>query len=162
MPRDTAEQVLAKLGLALDRQQWDAWLAMFTEDCTYWVPAWTDEHVTTQDPDTEVSLIYHDNRWGLEERILRIRTRKSVTAMPLPRTQHFVSNVLAEADGPDAISGTASFSVAVLETRTNRVHQHFGRYEFRLRQEAGVWRVAYNRVVLMNDVVPTILDFYCL
>ena len=161
MPQQIAHDLLARLGLALDRQDWDSWLALYTPDCTYWVPAWTDEHETTQDPATQVSLIWHDNRWGLEERILRIRSRKSVTAMPLPRTQHYVSNVLAKAEGEREISGTASFSVALLETRTNRVHQNFGRYEFRLRRDEG-WRISAMRAVLINDLVPTIMDFYSL
>jgi 3-phenylpropionate/cinnamic acid dioxygenase small subunit len=163
MPKQIAHDLLARLGLALDRQEWDAWLAMYTEDATFWVPAWTGEHQTTQDVGREVSLMYHDSRWGLEERILRIRTRKSVTAMPLPRTQHYVSNVLAGPEGRDTITGTAAFSVALLETRTNQLRQNFGRYEFRLRRDAGhPWRIAYNRVVLINDVVPTIMDFYSL
>lgn len=161
MPAAIAQELLARLGLALDRQEWDAWLALYAEDATYWVPAWTDEHTTTADVQREVSLIWHENRYGLEERIMRVRTRKSVTAMPLPRTQHYVSNVLAEAEGADAIAGTASFMVALLETRTNRLHQNFGRYEYRLRRDAGHgWRISAMRAVLMNDRVPTILDFY--
>lgn len=158
-----AATTLARLGLLLDRQEWDAWLAMYTEDCTYWVPAWVEEHRPTQDPDREVSLIYHGARWGLEERVLRIRTRKSVTAMPLPRTQHYVTNVLAEQAADGTVQGTAGFQTAVVETRTGRVTQHFGRYEFTLRQDEGhPWRVARLRILLVNDVVPTIMDFYSL
>ena len=70
------------------------------EDTVFWVPAWRNESETVEDPDTEVSLIYHDSRKGLEERVHRLRTGKSVTTMPLPRTAHFVSSFLvAEATG---------------------------------------------------------------
>ncbi|MDO9714523.1 aromatic-ring-hydroxylating dioxygenase subunit beta, partial [Paracraurococcus lichenis] len=79
-------ELLYREGLLLDRQDWDGWLALYLEDAEFWVPAWTTEHTTTTDPARQVSLIYHDSRFGLEERVMRIRTRKSVTAMPLPRT----------------------------------------------------------------------------
>ena len=69
----------------LDHGEWDDWVAMYREDAVYWVPAWLDEHETTNDPTTQVSLLYHDARRGLEERVARIESRKSITALPLPR-----------------------------------------------------------------------------
>jgi benzoate/toluate 1,2-dioxygenase beta subunit/2,4,5-trichlorophenoxyacetic acid oxygenase 2 len=153
--------LLYREGLHLDRQEWDAWLALYAEDTEFWVPAWIDEHRTTSDPNREISLIYHDSRFGLEERILRIRTRKSVTAMPLPRTVHFVSNILPSALTEDSIEATASWMVQVFDARSAKQHSHFGRYELRLvREGSSSWRFGRKRVLLMNDVVPTVLDFY--
>src|SRR5436305_11622854 len=68
--------ILSREGLYLDRKDWPAWIAMYHPDATYWVPAWKDEDTPTSGPDTEISLIYHDNRFGLEERIARIQSRK--------------------------------------------------------------------------------------
>jgi 3-phenylpropionate/cinnamic acid dioxygenase small subunit len=31
-----------------------------------------------------------------------------------------------------------------------------------LRQAGGRWRIARKKVVLMNDTIPTMLDFYCI
>ena len=56
----------------LDKHEWDAWVSMYREDAVYWLPAWRDEYETTADPQTEVSLIFHNTRLGLEERIARI------------------------------------------------------------------------------------------
>src|SRR5581483_10105031 len=49
----------------LDRGEWTDWVAMYREDAVYWVPAWLDEYETTNDPNTQCSLLYHDARRGL-------------------------------------------------------------------------------------------------
>lgn len=153
--------LLYREGLHLDRQQWDDWLALYAEDAVFWIPAWLDEHRTTSDPDREVSLIYHDSRFGLEERIMRIRTRKSVTALPLPRTVHMITNILPMHATADMIEVTSSWIVHDFDPRVSRQHMLFGRYEHGLRRGTdGIWRIARKKVLLTNDVIATALDFY--
>ncbi|MFH5926885.1 aromatic-ring-hydroxylating dioxygenase subunit beta [Roseomonas xinghualingensis] len=161
----TAAAVCADLlyreGLYLDRQDWDSWLALYAEDAVFWVPAWLDEHRPTSDPDREISLIYHPSRVGLEERIMRIRTRKSVTALPLPRTVHMVTNILPMAVTDGGIEVTSSWMVHEFDPRVSRAHMYVGRYEHTLRREPdGAWRIARKKVLLTNDMIPTALDFY--
>lgn len=161
-PYATASGLLFLEAQLLDRRAWREWLSLYAEKCVYWVPAWKDEFDPTDDPDTEVSLIYHANRYGLEERVTRIQSRKSITAMPLPRTMHAISNVCAiEADG-GRLEGDACFTVHVYDPRTHRQHVNVGRYEFELRLIDGLWRFERKKVTLINDNVPTILDFYTL
>ncbi|MCR0985435.1 aromatic-ring-hydroxylating dioxygenase subunit beta [Roseomonas populi] len=153
--------LLYREGLHLDRQEWDAWLALYAEDAVFWIPAWLDEHKVTSDPDREVSLIYHDSRAGLEERVMRIRSRKSVTALPLPRTVHMVTNILPVRLAEDAIEATSSWTVHGYDPRVSRPHMFFGRYEHLFRRGAdGAWRIARKTVLLTNDMIPTALDFY--
>lgn len=146
----------------LDQKAWREWLSLYAEKCAYWVPAWKDEFDTIEDPDTEVSLIYHANRYGLEERVARIQSRKSITAMPLPRTMHAISNVRAIEVEVGRIEGNACFTVHVYDPRTLRQHVNVGRYEYRLRLMDVHWRFESKKVTLINDNVPTILDFYTL
>ena len=146
----------------LDRKAWKEWLSLYAEKCVYWVPAWRDEFDATDDPDTEVSLIYHADRYGLEERVARIQSRKSITAMPLPRTMHAISNVRAIETDVGRLEGDACFTVHVYDPRTLRQHVNAGRYEFRLRLTDGHWRFERKKITLINDNVPTILDFYSL
>ena len=73
-----AEELLFREAFYLDHSDWTPWIQMYEVDAEYWLPAWRDEYETTADPNTEVSLIYHDSRRGLEERISRIESRKSV------------------------------------------------------------------------------------
>jgi hypothetical protein len=36
--------IVTNKALHLDAQRWDDWLALYTEDAVFWLPAWTDEH----------------------------------------------------------------------------------------------------------------------
>ncbi len=94
--------------MLLDRRRWDDWIDLFTEDAVYWVPAWKNEEETTDDPDTQLNLIYLRDRGGLEDRVFRIETRDSYASVPLDRTVHVVSNVLIESETGDEIEVTAN------------------------------------------------------
>lgn len=155
-----AARHLAREGALLDRLDWDAWLELYREDAVYWVPGWIDEDTQTSDVRTQVSLIYHTRRDELLDRIIRIRSRKSVTAMPLPRTTHSASNVLVESFAPGRIAATSAFVVHEHHPRHRRSSTLFGRYDFEIVEEGGAWRYARKKIVLMNDLIPTIVDFY--
>ena len=155
-----AAAILHREGLLLDRKDWDAWLALYREDVEYWVPAWLDEYQTTNDPDTQVSQIYHSARRELQERVDRIRSRKSITAMPLPRTTHSIANLLVAGASEEAIDVTASWTTHVYDTTSAKQYVLFGLHEVGLRPDADGWRIARKKTILMNDRVPTALDFY--
>jgi len=144
----------------LDLGEWDDWVAMYREDAVYWVPAWLDEHKTTSDPDTQVSLLYHDARRGLEERIARIESRKSITALPLPRTVHQISNVEAAETATGEITCHSVFAVHVYDPRVAKEHVRHGRYQHTLTRKGDDWKIARKVITLVNDRVPTLLDFY--
>lgn len=160
LARQDAESLLYREALLLDRGQWDEWLELYVEDAVFWMPAWRDEANPTDDPDTELSLIYYRGRRNLEERVWRARSGQSVASKVPPRVVHAVTNVLVgEAEGDDA-QVTASFSVHSYDVRAERTHVFFGRYEYRLRRAGGDWRIAAKKILLLNDVIPTVVDFY--
>lgn len=160
--REIAADLLAREAMLLDRRDWDGWLALYAEDCVFWVPAWREDDTPVEDPDREVSHIYHDSREGLEERILRLRTQRSVTTMPLWRTAHLVTGVVARRDGTDRIVADAAFSVFLFHPRTGTQHALFGRSEVLLARREDTWRIARKKILVMNDLIPTAVDFYCL
>ncbi|MBM4226896.1 MAG: aromatic-ring-hydroxylating dioxygenase subunit beta [Gammaproteobacteria bacterium] len=161
--REIAESLLVREGRLLDERDWSAWLELYTLDTVYWVPAWRDEDTQVSDPDREVSLIYHTGRWGLEERVVRIRSRQTVTALPLLRTTHFVGNVEAAFAGQESIEARANWMVQIYQPRTTRQHVHHGSCEVVLvRGEGETWRIASKTIRLVNDCVNAVLDFYLL
>ncbi len=159
-PTAIATDLLHREARFLDTQDWDNWLALYAADVEYWVPAWRNEGELVDNVRREVSLIYHPSRAGLEERVLRIRSRKSVTAMPIPRTAHMIGNVLVDAASDDSIDGTASWIVNEYDPRLSKAHALFGRCEFRLRRIDGGWQIARKKTILLNDLIPTVIDFY--
>ncbi|MEI9852442.1 MAG: aromatic-ring-hydroxylating dioxygenase subunit beta [Sphingomonas sp.] len=95
--QDEAAAYLYREALLLDRMDFDGWLALYTADCLFWMPAWRDDGTQTDDPERELSLIYYRGRRNLEDRIQRIRSGFSVASVVMPRVAHMVGNVLAEA-----------------------------------------------------------------
>ena len=65
-PSDAAE-LLYREAHFLDTRLWDDWLGLYTRDAVFWMPSWRNESETTDDPDTELSLIYYAGRANLEE-----------------------------------------------------------------------------------------------
>lgn len=150
--------LLYREGAYLDERRWDDWLALFTEDCEFWLPSWKSDHELADDPRTEVSMIYHERRSRLEDRILRIRTGLSAASTPLPRTWHAVSNIRLGEMEADLLPVHAQW-----QTHTYWFEQTitlYGRYEYRLVQVDGSWRIKRKKIVLNNDIIHAVLDVY--
>ena len=79
------EQFLYHEARLLDTQQYEAWLELFTDDATYWVPLERDQ----KDP-LETSSIIHDDRTLLGLRVKQARHPRAHARLPLARTVHQV------------------------------------------------------------------------
>jgi len=146
----------------LDRKRWQEWLLLYEENAIFWAPAWLNEYDIVTDPDRQVSLIYHTSRLELDERIGRIQSRKSITALPLPRTVHLISNVQILGRDADSAQVFANFVVHVCDPRTAREHMHFGHYEYLISKPGDDLRIASKKIIIANDRLPSIVDFYSL
>lgn len=160
MTRDEAAALLYREALHLDRREWDQWLALYAEDAVFWIPAWKSETEPTDDPAREMSLIYYEGRANLEDRVLRIRSGQSPASTPLPRTVHLISNILVTGSEEGWVETSASWTVHRYDTRRKDSHVFFGLYEHRLERRGEDWLIARKKVLLMNDIVPTVLDVY--
>jgi len=157
-----ATELLYRESSALDQRNWDQWLDLYTEDAVYWVPAWRNEDEQTSDPNSEVSQIYHGSRIGLEERVMRVTSGKSVTAMPLPRTTHFITNIVVTDYDEAEIKVAANFMVQLFQPQRGAHYVNFGDYELILARQGGRWLIVAKTVHLKNDLVPALIDFYTL
>jgi len=152
--------ILFKQGRMLDEQNWDEWLSLFTETCEYWVPAWTSETRLTQDPDSEISLIYYDLRSRLADRVWRVGSGQSVANDPMPRTCHSISNIAVDACDDSTINLFSCFRVDYHVNKQS--FAFFGHYHHQLtfESEGDQWLVSKQKIILMNDYIPTLMDFY--
>ena len=98
---ETARDFIYREARYLDDKDWDAWLELYAPDATFWMPSWDDRDRLTENPMTEISLIWYGNRSGLEDRVFRIRTERSSASIPDTRTSHNISNIelLEQSDG---------------------------------------------------------------
>ena len=143
---------------ALDEQRWDDWLGLFTPDVVYWMPAWDSEHEMTQDPASEISLMYYSDRSGLEDRIWRIKSGMSSASTPLPRTCHLVTNIRVGAVNDGLLTVKANWQGNAY--RHEKTDSFYGRYEYGLREQDGKLLIARKKIVLLNDLIPSVVDIY--
>ncbi|MCX7069637.1 MAG: nuclear transport factor 2 family protein [Gammaproteobacteria bacterium] len=149
---------LAGEAQAIDDRDWDTWLGLHEETVEYWIPAWDSEYETTSDPQAEMSLIYYNGRAGLEDRVFRLRTGRSAASTPLPRTCHMMSNirVLPQADG--TVIARTRWVVHLF--RKGEQTQFFGHAEYLLVADPAGWKIRRKKVLVLNDLIPTVLDIY--
>jgi len=142
----------------LDRSLWDEWLDLYTTDCEYWLPAWNSDTTLITDPQKEVSLIYYSDRSGLEDRVFRIRTGAVSSATPMPRTVHLVNGVRILSASDTTIEVAASWICHWVWRK--EFNTYAGHYEYELlRQENGL-KIKRKKIILINDLIPRVLDFY--
>ena len=137
------EQFLYHEARLLDTQQLEAWLELFTDDATYWVPL-----EQNQKDAFETSSIIHDDRTLLELRVKQARHPRAHARQPLARTVHQVGNIMAE-EGAGEVKVTST--LLLVEFRNEKQRLYGALVEHRLRRENGRFKIAHKRVDLVNS-----------
>ncbi len=145
---------------SLDQRDWQDWLDLYAEDAIFWLPAWKSEDQITNDPEVELSLIYYDAKSRLAERVWRIKSGQSRASLPLARTMHAISNFQVENADNSSVIVKSNFTVHCFDPKTGLEHVRFGFYEHILRNNEGRLEIARKHIVLLNDRIPSVLDFY--
>jgi benzoate/toluate 1,2-dioxygenase subunit beta len=137
------EQFLYHEARLLDTGQLEAWLNLFTDDATYWLPLERDQ----KDP-VETSSIIHDDRTLLELRVKQARHPRAHARLPLARTVHQVGNIqFVEKDSETQVHST----LQLVEFRNEKQRLYGALVEHRLRREGESFRIAHKRVDLVNS-----------
>ncbi len=148
----TVAALIADEARLLDDRDYPAWLALFTDDCRYWVPVSPRQ----QSPADGVAH-FHDDKQLLMARTHRLLNPRAFGAEPAPRTCHVVSGVRIEsADDREIVASSAQI---MLEYRNRdgfeADQRNFGgRVTHRLRRTADGLRIAEKRVDLINAEGP--------
>ena len=144
----------------LDERRWAEWLALYTQDTEFWIPAWDETGQPTDDPRSQLSLIYYSNRAGLEDRVWRIESGTTVASVPMPRTCHLVTNIriIDMLDNQPHVS--AHWQVQLYRPEQQLSSAYFGLYEYVLRPEQDGLKIAKKKIILLNDEIETVLDIY--
>ncbi|MBR9869328.1 MAG: benzoate 1,2-dioxygenase small subunit [Oceanospirillales bacterium] len=156
---DQVNKFLFEEARYLDDKEWDSWLEMYAEDASYWVPSWDDTGELTEDPQTEISLMYYASRSGLEDRVFRINTDKSsATSLPQPRTSHNLSNIeIVEASDEQC---NVRFNWVNYAYRYEHVYTYFGTSFYTLDISGERPKIKAKKVVLKNDYIHHVVDIY--
>jgi benzoate/toluate 1,2-dioxygenase subunit beta len=148
------EKLLYLEARLLDEGRFEEWLALFTSDAVYWIPAGRPNI----DPNEHVSIVY-DTRREMERRVARLESGFAYAEDPPSRTHRLVSNI--EIDPPaDGHTGVIACTVMVLFALTKHKYSiHSARCEFRLRYNDPNWKIERKKVGLLRsdealDAIP--------
>lgn len=138
------EQFLYHEAQLLDAQRFEEWLALFTEDATYWLPLEREQ----KDP-LETSSIVYDDRTLLELRVKQARHPRAHARLPLARTVHQVSNVIFKETEKDEFE--VHSTLVLVEFRAEKQRVWGALVNHRLRRAGEGFRIARKRVDLVNS-----------
>lgn len=149
------EQFLYREARLADESDYDGWEALWTDDALYWVPAGGADI----DPVTKVSVIY-DNRNRISTRLKQLRTGKRYAQAPKSNLRRIVGNVELLGGRPNPDGGLdleVGANVLVFESRERGNELWGGRVTYRLRRHNGELRLAYKKVVMVDNdrALPT-------
>ncbi|MEE3215676.1 MAG: benzoate 1,2-dioxygenase small subunit [Pseudomonadota bacterium] len=142
----------------LDDRQWDEWLTLYAKKAEFWMPCWDDDDTLTQDPHSEISLIYYPNREGLEDRVYRIKTERSGASTPEPRTTHQITNIEVLKDEGDVVE--VRFNWHTLSHRYKQTDSYFGVSYYTLDTSGDAPLITRKKVQLNNDYIHQVIDVY--
>lgn len=142
----------------LDDREWDAWLTHYAPEVEFWMPSWDDDDQLTEDPQTQISLIYYANRDGLEDRVFRIKTERSSASLPETRTNHMLTNVEVLAERGDEVDVRYNFHT--LAHRYKVTDHFFGTVYVTLARRDGDWQITRKKIVLKSDYIRQVIDIY--
>ena len=137
------ERFLYDEAALLDGGRLDDWLALFTDDATYWIPLEAGQ----QDQLTSASIVFDDRRL-LGIRVAQFTHPRAHARMPAPRTVHQVGNVRVLAD--DGHELRVRSTLMMIEFRRERQRTWGATVEHRLRRTPDGLRIAAKRVDLVN------------
>ena len=127
-----------------DEHRYDEWEALWTDDGIYWVPA----NGEGGDPEQEMSIIY-DNRSRIALRIRQFHTGKRYSQTPKSRLRRVVSNIeILSDDGGELTVGS---NALIFESHVRGDTLWAARNEYRLRREGTGLKMAFKKVVLVNN-----------
>ena len=149
---------LYKESRLLDERDWDSWLALYDENVEFWMPSWDDDGNLTDDPQTQISLIYYPRRAGLEDRIFRIRTDRSSATIPDTRTAHNITNVEIVSQNGNEVQVRFNWNTA--SVRYNHTDLFFGTSFYTLDVSSGSPIIKKKKVVLKTDYIRHVIDIY--
>lgn len=141
------EEFLFHEARLLDERAFEAWMALFSDDGIYWIPATPGQ----QDPLGEVSIAYED-RQLLDVRVRRLRHPDNFADQPPAQTRRVIGNVLLD-DG-DGMSTVVRSNFTLVELQNDEQRLFAGEYVHTLVPAGDSFRIRLKRVNLLNCDAP--------
>ena len=142
------EKFIYRQAEILDEAQTDDWLALFTDDGFYWMPAEGDQ----VEGDGQPNIFWEDQGLMLM-RIARNTHPRAHSQAPHNRLSHVVSNVIVESENADGdVIVRSRFHCA--EYLRYEIRSFAGKYRHLLKKTPDGYRIALHRAELVHREGP--------
>ena len=141
--REQCRMLVHREARLLDQGRFEEWLAMYSQECVYWVPGTTGGG----DPRREVAIAF-DDRARLEDRVYRLRTGHAWSQAPASRTVRMVSNVEVFPASETSVMVRSNFLTT--DFRTGETRFWSGWCGHRLRHRQGRYQIEVRQVNLVD------------
>lgn len=149
--RHAVTEFLHREARLADEARYAEWLALWTDDGVYWVPATTDPGA---DPEKHLSHIY-DNRARIETRVTMLQTGQRYSQEPASRMRRLISNIEIEEATDGDLVASSNFILGELSIQAKHaLHLWIGRTTHHLHPTAGQLKMRHKKVVLINAAEP--------
>jgi benzoate/toluate 1,2-dioxygenase subunit beta len=145
---DVTEFLYTEADLA-DANDYEHWLALWDDVCTYWVPCNLDDY----DPTKHVSIIY-DNRARLEDRCYRLTVGGAHSQEPASKCCRVVGNIRLLTPQPEGDLVEATARMVLVELRMGHKSVYAARCHYTLRRTEKGLRLRSKKVVLLDRDEP--------
>lgn len=154
--KQAIEDLIYQEAQLLDEGRLEAWLDLYTEDATYWVPI--DE---SADPLQEASIIY-DDHLRLKMRVEQIVNQARVAQNPASQMVRMVTNLRITEESPTEAS--AQFCMQLSELRSGDWRQTGlgdirvfpSRCFLKARRVGTEWKITQKKIVLLQRYQPIV------
>lgn len=147
LDRSQVEQLLFKEMRFLDERRYEDWIALYTQDATYWIPSWDSELETVDNISTDLSYLFL-KRSDLEDYVVRVRSGEAHVLEPAPRVSRIVTNVLIS----DTEENTVYCKWILHLFRRGFQDWFSGDARYSLRWENGQLKVAAKKSTVINNL----------
>jgi 3-phenylpropionate/cinnamic acid dioxygenase small subunit len=146
--QQAVEQFLFRQAELLDAKRWDDFIALFTDDGLYWMPASPEQTIGEGNP-----AIFYEDRNLMTVRAKRVTHPHAWSQAPAWGTSHLVGNVTVQSDGGGELVVRSRFHM--LEFRRDASRHFAGTYVHHL-VPAGErdFRIKLQRVDMVNGQGP--------
>jgi p-cumate 2,3-dioxygenase beta subunit len=140
----------------LDQWKLDEWLSLYTADCRYEIGPTGKSDAAELSPETSLFLV-SDNRFRLEQRVIRLKKPSAHAEYPHSRTRHLYNNVRVLDEQCAQVKAAVNF--ATYRSAKHQVQIYHGQilYTFHVTGAPGErdFRVSHKRVTLdLDSLVP--------
>ncbi len=150
--RAEVEDFFAHEASLLDTWQLDEWLSLWDDPCRYEVAPTAIDDPLAASADTTLFLIA-DDRYRLEQRIIRIKKTSAHVEYPHSKTRHLYANIRLVTVTDEQIE--ASLGFVTFRTKRAITTSYMGRADYKLKRTATGFLIISKRIGLdLDSLVP--------